>query len=799
MNARIAVVIVRPHGVSMGTALAQALGGTLFVPAGSSGALGTIYRDGPADLLRQQFHAYRGWVLIMASGIATRSLQGLACDKRSDPAVVVCDEFGRFAVTLLSGHEGGANALAYAVSAVTGAVPVVTTATEAMKPYVLGIGCRLGATAQTIERAVAQVLSTAHVTLDQIREVATIRLKCHEPGLREFCRRHAFPLRAFEEAELKAHGHFPSRSAFVESVTGVPGVCEPAALYAAHRGVLIQPKMAMEGVTVALVREQGFAPMERERVQPEQAPASPLPAERGRLYLVSIGPGDRGLLPPMASEAIARSDVVVGYRLYLDLISELLAGKEVIESSLGNEHARAALAIHKAAEGDVVSLVSSGDIGVYGMASIVYTLLHEQRLAIDVETIPGISAAHAAAARLGAPLARDFAVISLSDLHYPWETILQKVRQAAWGDFVIVFYNVQSARRQTHIYEALRAVIAVRHPDTPCGIARNAYRDDQEIRISTLAQLMHAQFDMLTTVIIGNQATRVLDGRLVTLPHADEPAGSAVPQSVWVFAGTADGNQLARRIHQAGHPVTVFTASDYGARVATTSLPKSITVHAGRLGRAQLETLMTARHPRAIVDATHPYATRISQHLQALCSIHAVPYLRWERPSEPVEYDRLEWVDSLEAAAHRAAQLGTRLFLTTGSTGLEAFLNATDCSGLQLFVRMIPDPERIRMVIMLGVPPSHIFAMQGPFSEEVNRSQWRSVNVDCVITKDSGIVGGFRDKVNAARSLGIPILVVRRPRTGGDPHTVFQDVEPLLEHLQTLELPRDVLMTDVTA
>jgi cobalt-precorrin 5A hydrolase len=246
---------VRPEGEALARQLAAGLDATLFLPWRRP--------DAPA---RAQFAAawptHRHWVLIMATGIAVRYLDGLAENKHTDPAAVVLDEAARFAVALLCGHEGGGNALAYRVARLTGATPVITTASEALKPLTLGIGCRKGIGEAGIEAAVRAALATRR--LDEVREVATIDLKADEPGLLAFCRRHELPLRVIARADVAARGWTGTPSDWVRQNLGVDGVCEPCALIASPRGRLIVPKTPHDGVTVAVVEDK-----------PEQEPPHP--------------------------------------------------------------------------------------------------------------------------------------------------------------------------------------------------------------------------------------------------------------------------------------------------------------------------------------------------------------------------------------------------------------------------------------------------------------------------------------------------------------------------------------------
>lgn len=208
----------------------------------------------PIDLFRRRFGHFKAWVVLGSTGIAVRFLDGAIEDKHTDPAVVVLDEGGHHAISLLSGHEGGANDLAFAVANAVGASPVVSTATEALKPLVVGIGCRKDITANAIEIAVKQALSDRQI--GEIRCVATIDLKAQEPGLLEFCRTHKLPLRVINREDVTDRSWVTKPSDWVQETVGIAGVCEPCALAATSRGRLIVPKTTCDGVAVAVVEDR---------------------------------------------------------------------------------------------------------------------------------------------------------------------------------------------------------------------------------------------------------------------------------------------------------------------------------------------------------------------------------------------------------------------------------------------------------------------------------------------------------------------------------------------------------------
>ena len=251
----------------------------------------------------------------------------------------------------------------------------------------------------------------------------------------------------------------------------------------------------------------------------------------GRIYLIGLGPGDRGLLTPDALDALGRCDAIIGYDGYMEQVRDLTDGKQVVSMPLGKEMERAAKACELAASGMSVAVISSGDAGVYGMAGPVFEHLAASGWdgsAPAVTVVPAVSAAQAAASVLGAPLMQDFCAISLSDLMTPWDTIRKRLDAAAHGDFVIALYNPRSQRRRKQIIEARGIVMRHRAAETPVGIVRNACRPDQQAALTTLGELERhfERIDMFTTLIIGNSTTYIHGGRMVT------PRGYANPREV---------------------------------------------------------------------------------------------------------------------------------------------------------------------------------------------------------------------------------------------------------------------------
>ncbi|MCX5344373.1 precorrin-3B C(17)-methyltransferase [Streptomyces atratus] len=530
----------------------------------------TVVYEGPVrEAVQRAFAECEQLVCFLATGAVVRLLAPLLSDKASDPGVVCVDEAGRHAVALLGGHGGGANALAGAVGEVLGAAPVVTTATDAagvpgldmlglrvegdvagvsramldgagvelradavwplpplpsnvspgagggavlhvtdrivelgaqaavLRPASLavGVGASKGAPPEEVVGLLVDALREAGLSPLSIAELVTVDAKADEPGIVAAASQLGVPLRTYAADEL-ARIEVPNPSGAPLATVGTPSVAEAAALAAG--GELLVPKRKSNPVgraamaTCAVVRR----------------------SPRGRLAVVGLGPGARDLLTPRAREELRRASVLVGLDQYVDQIRDLLRpGTTILESGLGAEEERARTAVAEARKGHAVALIGSGDAGVYAMAS---PALAEAGADIDVVGVPGVTAALAAAAILGAPLGHDHVSISLSDLHTPWEVIERRVRAAAEADIIVTFYNPRSRGRDWQLPKALSILSEHREPATPVGVVRNASRPDESSRVTSLAGLDPATVDMMTVVTVGNTATREIAGRMVT-------------------------------------------------------------------------------------------------------------------------------------------------------------------------------------------------------------------------------------------------------------------------------------------
>jgi len=233
----------------------------------------------------------------------------------------------------------------------------------------------------------------------------------------------------------------------------------------------------------------------------------------GKLYVVGVGPGHHDHMTFRAKQVIEESDTIVGYETYVNIVQDLIDGKDVYRYAMTEEVERARQCIDLAKSGKIVSLVSSGDPGIYGMAGLIYEMLAESgwdpKDGLSVEIIPGVSALNSCASIIGSPLMTDFAVLSMSDLLVPWEIIVKRVEAAAQGDFVIVIYNPSSKKRIHQLQDTIKILLKYRKPTTPVSIIKGAFRDSQSVVLTDLENITNYsdKLGMISTVIIGNSST----------------------------------------------------------------------------------------------------------------------------------------------------------------------------------------------------------------------------------------------------------------------------------------------------
>jgi cobalt-precorrin 5A hydrolase/precorrin-3B C17-methyltransferase len=392
------------------------------------------------------------------------------------------------------------------------------------KVLALGVGCERGVAAEELVELAEATLARQRLARQAVACVVSIELKADEPAIHALAGRLAVPARFFPAAALEAETpRLANPSALVFEATGCHGVAEGAALAAVGpAGELLVAKEKSARATLAIGRAP--APLEAARVGRAQ----------GQLALVGLGPGAAAWRTPEAAALLADAEDWVGYCGYLDLLGPGAGGGPVRHGfALGEEVARARMALELAAGGRRVALISSGDAGIYGMAALVCELLERseeaawQRVAVTFS--PGISALQAAAARAGAPLGHDFCAISLSDLLTPWATIERRLEAAAAADFVTVLYNPAARRRREGLVRALEILGAARDPATPLVHARNLGREGEAVEVAELGAFDPAGVDMLSLIIVGARATRWL-ARRHGRPLVYTPRGYALPR-----------------------------------------------------------------------------------------------------------------------------------------------------------------------------------------------------------------------------------------------------------------------------
>lgn len=361
------------------------------------------------------------------------------------------------------------------------------------RSLVVGIGCSTTASAAEARRALEAALATAGLSPLSLGRAATISRRAAHPAVVGL----GLEVSAFGPDQLGGVS-VPNPSDAVLEAVGTPSVAEAAALIEAGAGAeLVLPKQRSGEVTIAIAR----------RHRPP-----------GSLKIVGLGPGLARYRTPAADAAVRTADFVIGYSPYVDQASDLLGShQEVVRSPIGAEEERARQAIEAAACGRRVALVCSGDSGVYGMASVTLEVLGQlPHVHVEIEVIPGVTAALVAAAALGAPLGHDHALISLSDLHTPWEAIAERVDAAGRADFAVAFYNPRSAKRDWQLDEALGILAKYRPGTTPLAAVTDAGRPGESIRRSTLGAFDTTSVTMTTCVIVGTSSTAWVGTSMVT-------------------------------------------------------------------------------------------------------------------------------------------------------------------------------------------------------------------------------------------------------------------------------------------
>lgn len=382
----------------------------------------------------------------------------------------------------------------------------------------VGIGCERDSSPSLIESAVTEVLDKYNLERKAIASLVTIDIKSDEIGILALADKWHLPLKTFSSEELKEIS-VPNPSSIVKEEVGTPSVAEASALKAALLSNLVEnqakpPNLIVPKQIIRTLGEKGAVTVAIAQSALEYN------YHHGKLYLIGTGPGSLEYLTSAAKTALREADIIIGYGLYIDLIKSLLRPEQIIESSqITQERQRAERAIELAKWGLKVAVISSGDCGIYGMAGLVLEILQNQNWngkTPSVETFSGITAMQTLAAKIGSPLMHDFCAISLSDLLTPWDVIEKRLIAAASADFITSLYNPRSNTRTQQIVKTQAIFLQYRHPNTPVAIARSLTREEENIIITTLAEMLNHPIDMLTTVMIGNSSTKRYHDLLIT-------------------------------------------------------------------------------------------------------------------------------------------------------------------------------------------------------------------------------------------------------------------------------------------
>ena len=378
---------------------------------------------------------------------------------------------------------------------------------------ILGVGCRRGKSPEELYAFAQEILRALGLHRGAVCAVASIDVKKEEPGIKSLAGAFGVPFQTFSAEQLEQtylEGWTFAESERVREAVGTGNVCERAAAAAGARRILLG-KTARNGMTLCVG-------MKDVKLRWETPYGAETDRKGGCLFVVGIGPGNREGMTRQAAAALEESDTIIGYQVYNELVRPFYPDKRYLATPMTGEEARCRMAIAEAAAGHTVSLICSGDPGVYGMAGLVLELAagQESWKETDIEIVSGVTAALSGAALLGAPLVHDFAVISLSDRLTPWDLIGKRLRAAAEADLCIVLYNPSSRGRKEHLHRAAQILLEILPAGRVCGIADRIGREGEKTRVMTLEDLREAPTDMFSTVFIGNSQTRRLGGKMVT-------------------------------------------------------------------------------------------------------------------------------------------------------------------------------------------------------------------------------------------------------------------------------------------
>jgi len=557
MNVAPAIIVLGQNSVALGRKIINVLpGSTLYGLEGRTSGVDVSFRNF-GETVRELFAQGRPLIGICAAGILIRTLASILSDKRQEPPVLAVAEDGSAVVPLLGGLAG-VNDLARRIAQVLDVKPAITTTGD----------LRLGT-------ALLSPLPGYHLAnpddakkfISDLLAGAQVKLEGTAPWLRDS----KLPIHPDGDLTIRVTERLvtPAPNCLVYHPATIAIAIDASANYTDQTLTLVQQLLADAGLAMASVAgifapisaaanpaihtvasalkvparfftsnqlenlvSQGYSPVQAAAMAATgttpisdsptiaiaiaQQPIDPntIGQPRGRLAVIGTGPGGQEWMSGEVKEILKSATDLVGYKTYLDLIGSLGDGKQRHESDNREEEARAKMALDLAASGRYVAVVSSGDPGIYAMATAVFEVCDRYAKpeweTIDIHVAPGISAMQAAAAAIGAPLGHDFCAISLSDILKPWSAIAQRIAAAAEADFVIAFYNPVSKDRTWQLAEARNILLQHRTPDTPVVLGRNLGRPGQTVKVITLEELAPATADMRTVILIGSTKTRII-------------------------------------------------------------------------------------------------------------------------------------------------------------------------------------------------------------------------------------------------------------------------------------------------
>ncbi|MDR1137223.1 MAG: precorrin-6A reductase [Synergistaceae bacterium] len=631
-----------------------------------------------------------------------------------------------------------------AIQKLAGAKPQIVP-----KIMTIGVGCRSGIHSDVIERVLKSALSRNRYgpfLIEAVSELRTVEAKRNEEGLARFAQSYSLPVVIVSDEEILSMDDNFAPSAASRHI-GLPGAAEPAA---ASAGFLLGSRVAESGVTVAISISK--------------------PSEAGELAIVGVGPGDARFVTMEAKAAIDLSEVIVGYGLYVDLLPEpWRRGKIVERYGMGEEEKRVSSAISYVMSGYRVAVVSGGDASLFGMASLCLSMLPDTLNPGSVRVIPGITAAQAAGAIAGAPYSNGLALVSLSDYLQPWRDVQRSLEGARDSGLAVAVYNPVSRGLSEKLGE-LRRIFAGRR----ALLVRNAGRSDESIREIPAGELFDDSVDMRTVIFILSPGARKkylglkkfwIEARGYESETADMKISCGSLGQFLVLGGTTEGREAVSYLMERGYSVNVSVTRETGA----SEVPKGAGVLLGERDSSGWIRLLgdpaRAAGLLGAVDATHPFATDASREIASACAETGVPLCRFVRRAELPE--EAVTVPDMERAVSKAIEMTSGddvIFLAIGTNDLGFAVPRLRESGRGALVRMLPTAESMRQAERAHLSPREIIAMWGSGNADFNETLCRDKKVRCIVSRESGPQGGVSDKAEAARRLGIPLVLIARPR-----------------------------------